>query len=300
MSKKANPALIGAFVVVALILAIMAVLIFGSGRFLKERHTYVAFFGGSVKGLSIGAPVVLKGVKIGTVSNILLEFRADDMDLNIPVFIEYEPERILRVDAKIDNDNEKYFDKLIKRGLRAQLQLQSMVTGQLMVSLDFYPDKPAKLLGLYKDYPEIPTIPTRAEELTNILASIPIEELINKVLSAVSAVEALVTSPELLKSMRAIPMVMQDVRKLLNNLDEQVGPLSSNLEQTTVAARKVLEQTDKTLVLVEGILAEDSPTRTELTRALEEFADAARSVRLLADFLERHPEALLRGKGGQR
>jgi paraquat-inducible protein B len=296
MSRKASPAYIGAFVVGAVILAVLGVLIFGSGSYFKERYEYVAFFSGSIKGLNVGAPVELRGVKVGTVKSINLEFSADDMSIRIPVLLEYEPERMSRGTAEIDPY--KYFDQLVERGLRAQLQLQSVVTGQLLVALDFYPDKPAELMGGYGEYREIPTIPTTTEELTKTLENIPFEELFNRLLSTVASIEELVSSGEITKSLQSIQMVMKDTRKLVNNVDEQIVPLSTNLEQTFIAARKMVEQTDKTLVLVEDILAEDSAPRLKINEALEEFAGAARSMRLLVDYLQRHPEALLRGKKG--
>jgi paraquat-inducible protein B len=296
MSRKASPAYIGAFVVGAVILAVVGVLIFGSGSYFKERYAYVAFFSGSIKGLGIGAPVELRGVKVGTVKDINLEFNVDDMSVRIPVLLEYEPERISRGTTEIDPY--KNLDQLIERGLRAQLQLQSVVTGQLMVALDFHPDKPAVLMGGYGEYREIPTIPTTTEELTKTLANIPFEELFNSLHSTVASIEELVSSGEITKSLQSIQMVMKDTRKLVSNIDEQIVPLSTNLEQTIIAARKMVEQTDKTLALVEDILAEDSAPRSKINKALDEFADAARSMRLLVDYLERHPEALLRGKKG--
>ncbi|NOS36412.1 MAG: MCE family protein [Deltaproteobacteria bacterium] len=296
MSRKASPAYIGAFVVGAVILAVVGVLIFGSGSYFKERYEYVAFFSGSIKGLDVGAPVELRGVKVGTVKDINLEFNVEELNFRIPVLLEFEPERVSMGIAEVDPY--KHFDQLIERGLRAQLQLQSVVTGQLMVALDFHPDKPAVLMGGYGEYREIPTIPTTKEELTKTLANIPFEELFNRLLSTVASIEELVSSGEITKSLQSIQMVMKETRKLVNNVDEQIVPLSTNLEQATIAARNMVEQVDKTLVLVEDILAEDSAPRSKINKALEEFADAARSMRLLVDYLQRHPEALLRGKKG--
>ncbi len=297
MSRKADPTYIGAFVVGAVILAVVGVLIFGSGSYFKERYTYVAFFSGSIKGLKVGAPVELRGVKVGTVKDIHLEFNEDERTFRIPVLLEYEPERISR--GIVEGDPYKYFDQLVERGLRAQLQLQSVVTGQLMVALDFHPDKPAELLGGYGEYREIPTIPTTKEELTKTFENIPFEELINKLLSATNSIEKLVNSPDIPKTIQSIQMAMKDARVLIKNVDEKIRPISANLEQTTLAARKVMAQTDRTLILVEDILAEESGPRSELREALEEFAGAARSIRFLADYLERHPEALLKGKRKQ-
>ena len=151
MSKPANKTLIGVFVIGAIVLAIIAVIIFGSGKFFAEKMPLVMYFEGSVAGLNVGSPVMFKGVKVGVVKDIVLRFDSNNISFLIPVYAELDPKRF-HVIGKIADETE--LDKeLIKRGLRARLELQSMVTGQLMVDLDFYPDKPAKLVGLDKGYP---------------------------------------------------------------------------------------------------------------------------------------------------
>ncbi len=298
MSKKAKPALIGAFVLGAFALAVAGVILFGSASFFKEQFTYVAFFDGSVKGLNVGAPVMLRGVRVGTVKEIHLDLDPDLMSIRIPVLLEYDSERMSGGDSSIKA--KKYFQNYVDRGLKAQLQLQSMVTGQLMVSLDFHPWKPIGGIGTYKGYPEIPTIPTKVEELTNTLENIPFEELINSMLSTVNKIESVISSPEIIESMRSMQLVMDDVRKFLKNVDERTLPLTTSLEETAVAARLVMEQTTKTMAFVEGLIADGSAPRSEFNTALEEFSSAARSVRLLAEYLEQHPEALIRGKGERK
>jgi paraquat-inducible protein B len=295
VSIKAKPTVIGAFVVGAVALAVAGVLVFGSGTFLKERITYVAYFEGSISGLSVGAPVVFRGVKIGSVSDILVEFEPKDMSVRIPVIIEFEPERVTRVSGEAAP--RKNMALMIERGLRAQLQLQSLVTGQLIVALDFYPDKPIRLLGVDNRYLEFPTIQTSMQELTKTLENLPLEELVNKLMLTVEGVERLVNSPEITESVRTLNETLKEVQVLTKNLSDKSGPITSNIEKTTKAATAALEQVDKTLYLVDDILAEDSEPRHELVKALKEVSAAARSVRNLADYLERHPEALIHGKG---
>ena len=154
MSKQANKTLIGAFVVGAVALVIVGILAFGSGQFMKNMRKYVLYFDGSIKGLSVGAPVVFRGVKVGSVTDIKVRFEGEDFAVRTPVFVEIDPDRI----SSDFSEREaalylrklrlnKMVDLLIKRGLRAQLQSQSLVTGQLLVALDFYPDKPINLVG---------------------------------------------------------------------------------------------------------------------------------------------------------
>ncbi|MEE8574214.1 MAG: MlaD family protein [Thermodesulfobacteriota bacterium] len=233
MSKKASPTLIGIFVIGAIVLAIAAVVIFGSGKIFRKTYTYVAFFEGSVVGLNVGAPVLLRGVQIGTVKDIRLDFIPKKKDFEVAVLLEYEPSRITKGSEHIDPV--KHFKKLLDNGLAAQLQLQSMVTGQLMVSLDYYPDKTrSDTIGSYPEYTQIPTIKTTVEELTKTLQNIPFEE--------------------------------------------------------------IMDSLNSTVKKLEEILSEDSAPRTEFMRAMEEVTDASRSIRRLADYLEQHPEAIIKGK----
>jgi len=301
MSRKASPTYIGAFVVGAVILAVAGVLIFGSGSFFKEKYTYVIYFSGSIKGLNVGAPMEMRGVKVGAVKEILLECNTGDYEnvqIRIPVLVELEANRIS--DGAGGTHPKEFFDGLVERGLRAQLQLQSVVTGQLMVELDFYPDTPAHLIGQHKQYQEIPSIPSMTEELTKTLANIPFEELINKIIAAVDGIERIVSSPEIIKTMHSMKETMKEAHLLMSSVEEKIEPLSANLGETALATRKVMERADKTLLVVEEILADNSAPRSELKEALDEFTGAARAIRLLADYLERHPEALLKGKREER
>ena len=195
-------------------------------------------------------------------TEILVEFEPKDMSVRIPVVIEFETERVTRVSGEAAP--RKNMALMIERGLRAQLQLQSLVTGQLMVAIDFHPDKPARLIGVDDRYPEFPTIATRMQEVTKTLEDLPIEELVNKVMLTLEGLEKLVNSPEIIESVRTLNETLKEVQVLTQNLGEKSGPITSNIEETTKAATATLKQVDKTLYLVEGLLAEDSEPRREL------------------------------------
>lgn len=320
MSKQANKTLIGSFVVGAVVLIIAGVLIFGSGRLFTRMETYVLYFKGSVKGLNIGAPVMFRGVKIGSVTDILLQFNSEDLSMRIPVIIEVEPERFISQDNAVKM-KKGYIDQLIAKGLRAQLQMQSMVTGQLMINLDFYPDKTATLTGIKSGYTEIPTISSNFEELTEKLGSLPIEEMFSKMVNAIEGIEKIVNSPELIGSVGSFDQALQDIHLLLANIDKQFTPLTNSVINTSIAAQSALGQFEKTIKMeegapadlaadlketlattreamdaVKGITAKDSESVYELNSALKELSAAARSIRFMADYIEQHPEALIRGK----
>ena len=325
MSKQASKTLIGGFVLGALTLVVIGVLIFGSGKFLQERNKYVMYFDGSLKGLNVGSSVIFKGVKIGSVTDININVDPKKLDFHVPVYIEIEPDRIELLDAKKRIRSLRERSKiLIDRGMRAQLEMQSLVTGQLMVSLDFHPDKPAKLVGLDPRYPEIPTIPTDLEELVKKVEKIPVEAIFDKLLSAVEGVEKVVNSPEVMEAIRYFNQTMKasknlvqnidknidplasgigdtvkDTRKLIRNVDSRIGPLTTSIDSTAKAAEAVVVQAGKTLAALENSAGEDSPVIYELNNTLRELSASARSIRLLADYLTRHPESLLYGKGGK-
>jgi paraquat-inducible protein B len=326
MSKPVNKTLIGVFVVGAVALAVAAVLVFGSGKFFGPEKKFVMFFDGSVKGLSVGAPVIFRGVKVGEVDDIKLRFNPKDLTAVIPVYIDIDPRKLTvpeEFEPLVKKAEKKYvyIQPLIEKGLKAQLQLQSFVTGQLMINLDFYPDKPIKLIGLEKRYPEIPTVPTTMEELTKTLQDLKLEDLYKKIMLTVEGVEKLVNSPVLLESISSVDQAAKDVGKLTRDLDSQVNPLMAELKSTSEAASRTmlqvekvfsskdgvpaqigetlktadnaLKQAEKTLATAQGFAADNG---YELNRALKELSASARSVRSLADYLERHPEALLKGK----
>jgi paraquat-inducible protein B len=163
MGKKANPAVVGAFVLGAIALAVVGVLVFGSGKYFRTKVEAVMYFPGSVNGLSIGAPLKFKGVDIGTVSNIQLVLSAgtDGPTARIPVYVQLDPSKIISAGSDIRLPDPVARDELVQRGLRAQLQSQSILTGLLFIQLDFFPDTPATyVLPQPSDPAEIPKIPT--------------------------------------------------------------------------------------------------------------------------------------------
>ena len=314
MAKQANKTLIGAFVVGAVILAVVGIMIFASGQFLAEKNSYVLYFDGNMGGLDIGAPVNFRGVRVGSVTNILVRFESDDLaDIRIPVFIEIEPGRVtespdfkaskayrtLKEKRKEMKETGKVMQLLIDRGMKAQLVTQSLVTGKLSIQLDFHPDKPIKLVGGDSQYPEIPTIPSKMEEITKTIEELPFKELINKAKNTVEGIDRLVNSPELQNSIANLDKALKSINRLVNTIDGEVGPLASGIQGALKEASATLEQAGKTLEEAEDEISQGSPLRYELSTALQEISTTARSLRILIDYLQRHPESLLRGKGGQ-
>jgi paraquat-inducible protein B len=170
------------------------------------------------------------------------------------------------------------------------------LTGQLFVDLDFYPDSPPKSLIYGGEHPEIPTLPSLTEELqasvTEIMAKLkrlPLDKIGEELLGTVQGSNRLMNAPELKDTVRSMNTALKDVHQLAQTADREIVKLTAGLEQSLGSAVKILEQ-----------LEPGSPMSVDIGNALEELASSARSIRALSDYLERHPEALLHGKGGAK
>lgn len=317
MGKKANPAVIGGFVVGAVVLLVVGVLVFGSGRFWKSTVPWVMYFEGSIKGLQVGAPVTFRGVQIGQVTDIKVTLDVRDDTVRTPVYVEIDPSAITAVGVSQAEEQKLLVGKkrplaaaLIKRGLRAQLILKSLVTGQLGIQLDFHPDAPIRLADVDTDVPQFPTIESGMTKLTKGLEEVPIREIGDAALALLQNVDKLVSSPEVKAVLRSANKTLEVYGKVGRDLDSQVMPaarealtntsaLMQNIDrEVTPAARDAMKEAEATLATYKGLAAENSQVRYELVKLLSEGARAARSLRVLAEYLERHPEALLAGKGG--
>jgi paraquat-inducible protein B len=310
MAKQANRMMIGGFVVLAVILMAASLVVFGSGKFFQKTVKCVMYFNEPVKGLSVGAPVLFQGVQIGSVTSITLQIDPAKMQVQIPVFIEYEPEKF-QVDAggqKMPRDPQKNIPQLIEKGLRAQLGMQSYITGQLVIQLDFYPGTPVTLQGLDKNYIEIPTIPSTSAKLADALEKLDLKALGDHLESTLAGIDKFVNNPDLSASVRGLNETLRDARKLLTKIDRQVDPLSDDLKKTVKDFGKLAVSVDaqvggvaagfdKTMSAARGVLSQDSPLMVELENALKEISAMSRSIRQLTTYLDQHPEALIRGKG---
>lgn len=242
MSKPANKTVIGIFVVGAIALIIVAIVVLGSGKFFKRTVAAVCYFEGSVGGLNVGAPVVFRGVKVGSVTHIRLRYYSDlkVMELKIPVFLEIEPE-IIEKEKGARRDPEKNIKLAIDLGLKAKLKTQSIVTGQRQISLDFSPDKPAKFIGADPGYLEIPTIPTPLEELVKKIEKLPLEEIVRDIATAVNGINRVVNSPEIPKTLQSISQASEEAKSLIQTMQTKVGPAISNIEVAVVDAQKLIQ-----------------------------------------------------------
>ena len=259
-----------------------------------EKTPYVAYFDGSVRGLQVGAPVEFRGIRIGSVTDVALEINRKTTSVRIPVTFQIEPQRVNVLDvtgAETPENSDPYagMARLVERGLRAQLQSGSLLTGQLLVELDFHPDSPAAELRTKGRYAEIPTVPSDLEE---------IKQSVEQVLAKVGALPMEELAGDLRKTIQNANQTLSDLQVLVRNVDGKVVPLLASLEDTSQAAEDALLQAKSTLISADGVIGERSEVRYDLSLLMKELTEAARSIRFLTDYLEQHPEALLRGKAG--
>jgi paraquat-inducible protein B len=343
MAKQANRKLIGGFVLIAVAIMAVSVVIFGSGQFFKKKQQYVLYFDGSVKGLNVGAPVLFRGVQVGTVTSVVIRSYLEEDKSTIPVFIEVYPElfEIIGDREKLINMRERA-QELIARGLRAQLTSVSFITGQLAIELDYHPGMPVVLKkhDLDKDYIEIPTISSTLARLGKEIEKLDLKEIEARISSILASIDNLLKNPDIGASLHDIQGLLEDARGLVANVNGKVDPLAENLNRTISDARGLVDNVDQqvkplagkaasamddisklvrdvdarvdplskqlseTLKSVDGafksidsLVGKDSPTRAELDSTLQALSGAARSLRILAEYLEQHPESLIKGKG---
>lgn len=324
MTKKTNPKLIGGFVVGAIVLVVAGVMIFGSGKFFAEKHRWVLYFPGSVKGLTVGAPVTLEGVNIGTVTDVKIVFDRETLKFYAPVYVEVFPDRIKDIGeyvAKEAPDPEEVMKALVQRGLRGQLDLQSLVTGKLQVSFAMHPGSEIYYAGIDKSVTEIPTLPTTMQQLAKMLENIDIKGMTEDIRNTLAAIEKLATSPELAEAVTSlnntlkdfgklarnvdgrvgplttsIEETMRDTQKLVNNVDAQIDPTFTQLQDTLKTAEAALQKAKMALAGVDDVVGVDSAFIYQLNKTVKELQVMASSINALANYLQRQPDSLIRGK----
>ncbi len=360
MAKQASKTVIGVFVVGSIAMLIAAVIIFGSGDLFQKRVKFVMFFEDSVKGLAVGAPVIWRGVQVGSVSSIVLQANTKKLTIDVPVVIEFDPDRI-EIEGKRSRNPGAELTRMIAKGLRARMAMESFVTGSSMIEIDFLPDTPVRLTGLDKEYPEIPTVRSAMTKLANKLENLPFEKIVGRLDNILETLDGLLKDPEIKEMVHnlngatkkldhvldnADKLVLNadsqlkkvtgnldnrlnvlsegiqttmadaktvlkntsndlhglssDLRRLLQNVDVEVKPVMQEIHTVLISANKAMDGATKTLITVDGLVGDRSDTRRKLNRTLDQFSAAAESLKSLMDYLERHPESLLKGKGGAK
>lgn len=319
MTPRKNTSLaIGAFIVGAMLLVFIALLFFSGGRLFADKQRVIMHFDGSVQGLQVGAPVKLKGVVLGEIIDIQLNFQSDHQTVVTAVTADLLMKRINRIGT---DDKGTFLEDAVQNGLRAQLNYQSLLTGLLYVEMDFYPDSAMNLRQLQNDIPEIPTISTSLEEITRSLQELDLKGLVNNLNNLTQQMGNMVGDGAIQDTLVNFNRVAKSMEKTSTNLDKEVTQLSRKmggtlteldilLKELNVQAPQLaqslnnsLEELHKSLVNfdeaaanINYVLSEDAPLINQLNATLVDVSRSARAFRSLSETLDQQPESLLRGR----
>ncbi len=320
MKRQLSPTLIGTFVVVGLALIATAIIALAGNSLFTRKEKAVMFFSGSVYGLQVGAPVVFRGVRVGSVESIAVFYDRKTDDFSIPVLVALEGDAVSGLDGRRTQGVGLALPALVQRGLSAQLSMQSLLTGQLYVDLDLRPE-----------LTEIPTTATAIQALKNQLEGMDFRKIAEDLSAIAASARAMVSGPELKQALTDLAEITATVNRVAARLDQRIDPLANELQRSLVATRSAMDglgqaagSVNKTSDQVGELLApnaplvqnlqraadevgrsaaslreataDDSSLRLGADRALDDLSRAARALRDLAETLEQQPDSVLRGR----
>ena len=308
MSKQASSTLIGTFVLGAIALLVVFVLIIGGESFNRPTERYVVYFDESVNGLGAGSNVMFRGVPIGFVRSVELEIDATTLEIEAPVYIETYQNVIAVIPGTEPDDpdilNEDSFERLLDAGLRASLKPESLITGQLYIELDFYPDEKAIMRGQGGAYREIPSISTGIQRILksaqNMVAemqdSVDIKQAAKDFQETLKGINRLVSEAEDERVLEELSSALRSIDGTFTQADQLLTSASGEADEVAASLANSLAELEQLLTTVNDNLDASSKTSYRIDATLREIEDAARAIRLLAEYLERNPEALIQGK----
>lgn len=314
MGKKANPVYIGLFVVAAIVIAVAAIVLLGASSF-KKSEIAVCYFKDSINGLNVGAPVKYKGVEIGKVKNISMDLAMDSRENMIVVFLDID------ADLGVSEDWIEFVKEQRRRGLRAKLNFQSIVTGMLYVELDYFADIDEQF-SIRHENDSLVEIPVMESSLSDMakkvealienvskvdfkkiaddadallvsinskLGDIDAKAINSEVLATLESVRKVVSDEKILKSLENLNGLISDGRDFFTSTSKTVEDLNSNVSETLSSLNRFVEN-------VNTMVEPNSAVRYEVSMLISNVSDAAISIKSLTDFLERNPKAILTGK----
>lgn len=295
---------------------------------LPEGVRFLVRFTDDVGGLGVGSPVTVQGLRVGTVREVAVVIDTSAATIHVPVVIDVLPERIT-VDGDRPTDAAAVYalaERLVGNGLRAALETATPLGGPQRVALAFAPDAPPARLGRDGRYPEIPAAPSLAEELRSTLdvllarlLALPLERMVDEATGTLVELRALVTAPEIREAldlvaatsaelrtfitgpgMREVMATLLDAARELQSvaagLDSRLDASITVLQRTASSVETAAGETTAAMRGLERSIGPRSPLWDELQQAGREVAGTTRALRLLVEYLERHPDALLRGR----
>lgn len=325
MSNKSQSTAIGGFVLGAIVLLVGAILFFAKARFNEPVNHFVMFFDSSLAGLDEGSPVVFKGVKVGSVKKIEVVSDRESLDIYTPVYVNIYPDSFKGLNGHAgEEDMKDITNRIVEKGLKGTLETQSLVTGKMRIALEFRPEIPIKRQGIIKDVTEFPTAPSALSVFADEVSKLPLADIANNMNTLLENANDVITAADFGTSLNNLnetisryrevadtfnneikPVAiefketMDEYEKFAKNLNDTVPSLITSMEKRFEGLEKVLTDTQQLVESVEHTYGQDSEVQFQLNQTLEELSKAAHSIRVLTDYLERHPEALIYGKDKQ-
>ncbi|QHE85658.1 MlaD family protein [Hydrogenophaga sp. BPS33] len=295
MKRKANPTLIGTFVVAAIALIAVAIIALAGSNYFTRTERTVMYFSGSVYGLQVGAPVVFRGVRVGSVESVEVSYDQGSDTFSIPVIAALDADALRGLDGKRpDAEPGPALPALIERGLSAQLSTQSLLTGLLYVDLDLRPQRASKRRGsAMHDETEIPTTPTAIQAFRDQLEGIDLRKITDDISAIAASARALLSGPQLKQALNDMAQITATVKRVSERLDKRLDPLADELQRSLVSTRTAMDGMNKAATSVNQtavglgrtsdqvaeILAPDAPLVQNLQRAANEVSRTAGALR---------------------
>jgi paraquat-inducible protein B len=309
-----KPALVGGFVLSGLALAVAVIVLFGGRHLLSPTVHAVVYFHESLANLDVGAPVTFRGVKVGTVSGITVNLNMTDLTARIPVYLDLNPSQIFLENAEV-GQAESNFNRLLKAGLRAQLSMQSLITGQLRIDLDLQPGIATEPVNDSGGFPEIPTIPSKLQSLEGEISELPLKEigqdvhvLFTAILGATDSLKQTSDSARVLftaiqgtadrlkQTSDSAHVALDSFNALAVTGQRQLDQNGDKLERVLTASEQTARSTGTLMVSLNEMTAPNSQMRGDLQAILRDLAASASSLRSFTHDIERDPSAVLSGR----
>ena len=318
MTQKTNHIAIGSFILGAIALVALLAVFINDGGFGAEKRHYTLVYESSVDGLSIGAPVALKGVTIGEVTNITVNIETDTFKVLNFITIAIDEKRVHQVGSASE------LRGLNSCGLAAQLRIQSLLTGLVYVQVDYYPDSTPRVVEIATEYPQFPTVLSDLEAISQDLQQIDLKQISSRLTSTLNGIDKMINDRQTQELTKNLNTTLAAYEGLAGYLEFKVGDLTEEIKPTLTALNTTLAGINRELPTMSAslqksldtfatsmsnidqasanaayVLSADSPMLQQFTRAASELERTARAMRLLAETLENEPESLLRGKEKQ-
>ena len=272
----------------------------------QQRVPMVAYFGGSVAGLAVGSPVALRGIRIGEVTSVGLQYNRSSDSVSVPVQFEVEPERISDWPVRPNSELPSTLSDLVKRGLRVRLDSTSLLTGQKQLTIDVFPGSPAAALRVEGNRYVIPALPNGSDDImasaSAILAkldAVPFDQIGQNLNGALQGLNGIANDDQLRQSLQSLHDTLESAHELVERLNNGTGPFLQRLPTIADELEESVRRANRLVGSMDTGYGNNSSFNRDFDRMMNQITDTARSVRVLADLLSRHPEALIRGRTGE-